>query len=103
MLVAQNMHGHSLYLGSALLISKDFLYFIYYEKADFTIESGESEHSFKFMFNINDLAGSVRILFLQEAATLKIKGDATVPVKLCGQWKVSSITVSYEYYEEISS
>ena len=73
------------------------------EKSEFTIEPGETEHTFKFSFNINDLTGSVRILFLQESATLKIIGDATIPVKLFGQLKVSSITVSYEYYKDISS
>jgi LEA14-like dessication related protein len=73
------------------------------EKSDFTIESGETDHTFKFTFNIYDLAGSVRTLFITSTATLKITGDVTIPVKLFGQWKVASVTVQYEYNEEISA
>ena len=73
------------------------------EKSDFTIEPGENDHTFKFTFNIYDLAGSVRTLFITDSATLKITGDVEVPVKLFGQWKVASVSVQYEYHEEISS
>jgi LEA14-like dessication related protein len=73
------------------------------EKIDFEINPGSAEYSFVVRFNIYDLDGTARQLFLTDSATLTINGDATVPVKMFGAWKISSITVPYEHDEEISA
>lgn len=72
------------------------------EKTLFSIEPGTKKYTFTFQFSIYDLSDSVRQLFLQSSATLKITGEVTVPVKFFGVWKFMEVTTPYELYEEIS-
>jgi LEA14-like dessication related protein len=73
------------------------------KKNSFDIDPGSEQYSFKVDFNINDLSGSARTLFLQDSANLKIKCQVIVPIKLFGAIKVGSVTVSKEIVEPIGS
>ncbi len=72
------------------------------EKNEFSIDPGSKEYIFKFQFNIFDLTGSVRELFILQYVTLKIKGTVTVPVKFFGLVKVSEISMDYEMEKEVT-
>jgi LEA14-like dessication related protein len=73
------------------------------EKTDFLVEPGSQSLEFQVTFNIYDLSAPAQELFFSDTATLTIKGEMTVPVKLFGVWRYTEVTVKYEEEVEISS
>lgn len=73
------------------------------EKEDFEVEPGEQELDFEVTFNALELTAATQDLLLQDSATLRIKGEATVPIKLFGAWRYTTVTVPFDEEEEVSA
>lgn len=71
------------------------------QKGAFSVRPGLDEYDFEVEFSITDMSEATRVLFLQENATLIITGEASVPLKIFGVYRLSSITVPYTIEEPV--
>jgi len=78
-------------------------YLGYGEKSDLKITPGLHKYSFVFDFKVNELPEAVATLFIQESATIYVTGDVTVPVRLFGLARWTTITLPYTLVQEVSA
>lgn len=72
-------------------------------KDSFTVEPGPTVLDFSVTFNIFDLPTPVQETFTSGTATLTIKGEVTVPVKLLGLWTYTHVTVPFSQEEQVNA